>query len=264
MEGQKASANKSKATSAIILVVELDIKPLLVSYPEQIFLSKINKNDDLQLDIEYDGDPDQYSLFLSLFYKLEVVATKKQNFTSFAFQIWDLFSAFQDDSSEILVRVSLYDPEFFMPSVSTVRIDVNFEPLGGGLVVSPLFGSSLETDFTLTASNFLDGDSPLSYRFYYYLNGQQYDLERELGVSPVNSRRDFLADAGFKNELKVKLPMGSAGSGMDVLIMVSVVDSLGAVTNSTREVKVEPRYPGSLPQQMNHYRQYFDQRVEAE
>lgn len=46
------------------------------------------------MDIDYDGDPDQYSLYLSLFYKLEIVASKKQNFTSFAFQIWDLFSSF--------------------------------------------------------------------------------------------------------------------------------------------------------------------------
>ena len=66
-----------------------------MNYPQQVYLSKINKNDDLQVDIDYNGDPDQYSLFLTLFYKLEIVATKKQNFTSFAFAVWDLFSSFE-------------------------------------------------------------------------------------------------------------------------------------------------------------------------
>jgi hypothetical protein len=85
----------------------------------------------LQVNIDYDGDPDEYSLYLSIFYKLEIVATKKQNFTSFAFSIWDLFSEFESDSNEILLRVSLYDPLFFMPSISTAKILVNFEPVLG-------------------------------------------------------------------------------------------------------------------------------------
>lgn len=57
-----------------------------------------------------------------------------------------------------------------MPSVSTAKIDVNFEPVGGELQVFPLSGDSLETDFVLTAFNFLDEDSPITYRFFYYQN----------------------------------------------------------------------------------------------
>ena len=59
------------------MIVELETKSLTVNYPQQIKLSKINKNDDLQIDTVYDGDPDLYSLFLIIFYKLEIVATKK-------------------------------------------------------------------------------------------------------------------------------------------------------------------------------------------
>ena len=250
LRGEKTSANKSKETAAIIIVVELSIQPLVVNYPNQIYLAKLNKNDDLQVDISYEGDPDQYSLFLSLFYKLEVVATKKQNFTSFSFQIWDLFSSFDYDSAEVLLRVSLYDPRFFMPSISTANINVNFEPLGGELVIAPASGYSLETDFVLSATGFFDEDSPLTYRFFYYQDEDLYELERGLGVSPVNSRRDFLAESGLRNELSIRIPMGRQSQSMDVLIMVSVIDSLGAVTNVTQKAKVSPRHPTSFDEQV--------------
>ena len=260
LTGTKSAASKQNQDSVIIIVVELDTKPLLVNYPQNIYLSKINTNDDLQINIEYAGNPDDYSLFMSIFYKLEIVAAKKQNFTSFAFQIWDLFSAFEPDSNEVLIRVSLYDPKYFMPLISTAKINLNFEPLLGTIEITPTEGDSLDTVFTINVGNFYDEDAPLSYRFFYYFTESLYAIERELGVNPVNSRRDFLEDTGFVNQLQIKLPGGqtstNAAQSMRVLLMVSVIDSLGAVTNVTRILKVAPKYP-SLSQQVSHYAQYY-------
>ena len=248
------------------MIVELDVKVLIVSYPQQVYLAKINKNDDLQIDVEYSGDPDEYSLYLILFYKLEIVATKRQNFTSFAFQIWDLFSAFESDSQEILLRVSLYDPKFFMPSISTAKVNINFEPLEGVLEVTPTEGESLETVFQIRALGFVDEDTPLSYRFYFYRTEEIYQEERKLGVSPINSRRDFLRDTLFKNELGTRIPVGKpnsdAGKHLKILLMVSVIDSLGAVTNSTIQIKVANKH-SSLSQQVAFYEQFYTSSIQS-
>jgi hypothetical protein len=75
-----------------VIVVELDQPPLKVSIPEYAVISKINKNDDLQLDIEFDKNPDDYFFAVVLFYNLEIVATKRQSYTSFAVKIWDLYN----------------------------------------------------------------------------------------------------------------------------------------------------------------------------
>lgn len=50
-------------------------------------------------------------------YDYEIVATKNFEYPSFVFTIWDLFDDFDFSiSSQILIKVSLYDPLYFMPS----------------------------------------------------------------------------------------------------------------------------------------------------
>ena len=229
------------------MIIELDLKPLLINFPSSlVYQQKINLNDDLQIDVDYEGNPDDYTLSLALLYKLEVVATKKQSFTSFSFQIWDLFSDFERDSNEVILRVTLYDPRFLMPSLTNTIVRVNFPPIGGSVEVFPSEGYSLETEFLIRASNFQDEDSPLSYRFFYYWFEGLYEEERKLGANPLGARREFLGDSGVSNELAVRLPLGKQSEQMRVLVMVSVRDSLGSVTNSTREVRVDARYRSSL------------------
>ena len=269
LTGDKAAANKTTKDEAIIMIVELDIEPLQIKFPDNIYVSKINKNDDLQIDVTYGNNPDDYSLFLIIFYKLDIVATKKQNFTSFAFQVWDLFSEFETDSNEILVRVSLYDPKFFMPSISTVKVLVNFEPSLGEILVSPASGVSLDTLFTIQASGFYDEDTPLSYRFFLYAQESLYDEERELGVNPVNSKRDFLRDTQYLNTFSGRLSRGVQNSNpalsYRVLVLVSIIDSLGAVTNQTKAIRVTPKYPSNaqVDQQLLHYTQFYQNNIQS-
>jgi hypothetical protein len=66
------------------MVAELDLPPLKVTMPEYIEVSKINKNDDIQIDIEFDRNPDDYFFAIVLLYNLDIVATKRQSYTSFA------------------------------------------------------------------------------------------------------------------------------------------------------------------------------------
>ena len=39
-----------------------------------------------------------------------------------------------------------------------------------------------------------DLNTPLSYKFYFYLGEDEYDTERELGNSPINVLRNALTD----------------------------------------------------------------------
>jgi hypothetical protein len=117
LEGQANS--KSKTAFIILIVVELDLPPLKVSMPEYAVISKINKNDDLQLDIEFDKNPDDYFFAVVLLYNLEIVATKRQSYTSFTVKIWDLYNEFSRDQPDVLLRVTFYDPNYFTPSYSS-------------------------------------------------------------------------------------------------------------------------------------------------
>jgi hypothetical protein len=142
-------------------VVELDLPPLKVSIPEYAIISKINKNDDLQLDIEFDKNPDDYFFAVVLLYNLEIVATKRQSYTSFAVKIWDLYNQFSRDQPDVLLRVTFYDPNYFTPSYSSQTITLNFEPIPGTISITPTSGNALSTIFNIELSDFVDEDLPL-------------------------------------------------------------------------------------------------------
>jgi hypothetical protein len=82
-----------------------------------------------------------------LYYKYDIVAFKKQEFTSFSFQIWDLFSQFLRDDPKILIRVTLIDPQYFVPASTSFPLTLNFEPFVGEIQVTPSAGTSLQTSF---------------------------------------------------------------------------------------------------------------------
>ena len=62
--------------------------------PDTFSTKKINLNDDLQINISYYKSPDEAFYSLIYLYKFDIVATKKFNYTSFRFKIWDMFSDF--------------------------------------------------------------------------------------------------------------------------------------------------------------------------
>jgi hypothetical protein len=105
-----------------------------------------------------------------LLYNLDIVATKRQSYTSFAVKIWDLYNEFTRDQPEVLLRVTFYDPNFFSPSYSSQKITLNFEPLPGTISITPTSGNSLSTFFNIQLSDFADDDLPLSYKFLFYLS----------------------------------------------------------------------------------------------
>ena len=80
--------------SVTILVVEIDIPLLTVSVPDKFFFERINLNDDIKIDIDYYKPPDLAFYSLIFIYEYEVVASKKFDYISFKFKIWDIYSDF--------------------------------------------------------------------------------------------------------------------------------------------------------------------------
>ncbi len=58
------------------MIVETDLPLLLVNVPANMLTSKINKNDDLQIEIIYSGNPDDVYFSLVFIYNYDIVATK--------------------------------------------------------------------------------------------------------------------------------------------------------------------------------------------
>ncbi len=110
------TSTKSAIAYAIVIIVETNLPLLTVNVPSSLITQKINKNDDISIKIEFDGNPDEVFFSLIIFYKLNVVKTKAFEYIEYSFRIWDLFDSFDTDTSNILLRVSLYDPQYFMPS----------------------------------------------------------------------------------------------------------------------------------------------------
>ena len=92
--GNKTSASKANFVYAVIIIVETNLPVLIVNVPANLLTQKINKNDDIQFSIVYDGNPDDVFFSLIFIYNYDIVATKSYRFTTFAFKIWDLFSNF--------------------------------------------------------------------------------------------------------------------------------------------------------------------------
>jgi hypothetical protein len=105
---------------------------------------------------------------MMLYYKYELVAFKKQEFTSFTFQIWDHYSDFVREDPRVLIRISLIDPLYFMPASSSFSVTLNFEPFVGAIQVSPSTGNSLSTIFQFLISYMQDEDLPLNTNIYCY------------------------------------------------------------------------------------------------
>ncbi len=99
--------------------------------------SKINKNDDLSISIDFTGDVDEVFFTLIFNYNLNDVATRAYAYPLFAFKIWDLFNDFDPNTDILLIRISLYNPDYYMPSQTSYIITINFEPVPGTISVLP-------------------------------------------------------------------------------------------------------------------------------
>ena len=115
----KAAAAKQNSDSAVIVIVETDIPQLQVTLPQNILQQQLNKNDEIAVQIADNGDPDAVFVTVALIYNYDTVATKSFRHTHFSLAVWDLFHNFQPSNNLLLLRISMYNPLFLMPSQVT-------------------------------------------------------------------------------------------------------------------------------------------------
>lgn len=121
------------------------------------------------------------------------MATLIFKFVTVRFQVWQKFTAFDPADNTLIVRFSVYNPLFMMPSQMTVTLKVNTPPRDCLLTANNnvVSGESLVTDFVFTVSGCVDDDLPLTYKFFMYKNFNDSQLEI---IDPIPPRRIMLSE----------------------------------------------------------------------
>jgi hypothetical protein len=63
-------------------------------------------------------------------------------------RIWDALSVFAE-SNEVSLRLSSYDPNYYLPSIALLTITINTPPVNSKLIVFPIRGDALSTIFNI-------------------------------------------------------------------------------------------------------------------
>lgn len=125
-----------------------------------------------------------------------------------------------------------------MPGSCTLDLKINLPPANGAITVSPLSGTSIDTNYTVTVENFTDTDLPLTYEYsiYYSVDALQKDL-----LLGTDQNRVVLSSFTTDSTFTFKCASGLyQNNSYTVVLLVRVSDSLGAITNVTKYFSVSP------------------------
>lgn len=84
--------------------------------------------------------------------------------------------------------------------------------------------------------DYYDEDSPISYKYHLYLSPQYYEKEKINGSNSLKPYNNVIYDYTYRNDISIKLPSGNINpdnNKHEILVMVSVKDYKGAITNVT-------------------------------
>lgn len=125
-------------------------------------------------------------------------------FSQFKIRLWNYYSNY-NLTNIVMLRLSVYNPQFYMPSLTTLPIQLNFPPSGCQISVQPSSGIAILTPFKVSIANCFDEDAPLAYRYQFYTSNylMQQDVVQGNTLS-LNSLTDFSQD---ENSFIVQLPM---------------------------------------------------------
>lgn len=228
---------RTVSDQAIIMFQEFDLPALALDVPDNLKNNRINLNDEVFMKINYPAEYSPDSLFYSatFIYNFDEVATLIFKFVTVRFQIWQKFTAFDPADNTLIVRFSVYNPIFMMPSQMTVTLKVNIPPRDCQLAANVVTGEALVTDFVFSVSGCVDDDLPLTYKFFMYKSFN--DSVQEI-INPIPPRRIMLSEFTANTQVSTKLPQGFTEFEMQYTVLASVRDSVGGLTNLTINVTV--------------------------
>ena len=119
-----------------------------------------------------------------------------------------------------------------LSSFSTITLNMNEAPSGGGIIASPKKGFALVTPFALSAVNWVDEDLPLSYLF------GTAAVVTSTGIIDTCDRSPFGGDQVDSSLNNVALPQGAQEANYTVGCFAAAIDTFGASGLSTSAVQV--------------------------
>jgi len=114
------------------------------------------------------------------------VGTVSFKYLKFRIKLWNHFQGeINTNDDSLIVRASVYDPRFFMPSLTTIKLKINIPPIGCRLKLNKYTGIEYLTEYILKVSGCNDEHMPLSYQYSYFSSYDQY-MEDIYNASSLN------------------------------------------------------------------------------
>ena len=119
LQGSKDS--RSASSSIYVIFEEFDL-PILTSIVSVIdpFSLTINIDEEISVTLQYDSsvNTDILSYSGTLTYNDDTVGVISFDYVSLRFRLWDIYSGFDQTILPLEIRFSVYNPNYFMPSIS--------------------------------------------------------------------------------------------------------------------------------------------------
>ncbi|EGR30395.1 hypothetical protein IMG5_133130, partial [Ichthyophthirius multifiliis] len=237
LEGEKDGIVVQDISSFIIL--EQNIPPLNSITSINDFSQRINLNQQIFVQLNYEGKNNLDNLFFSgaVLYQNDVKNTIKFFHNQVRFQTWNYFNDFlNEEENSYQIRFAVFDPQYIMPSLIIFSLKANLPPLN---CLFKNFNNqqqeifSLKQNYVFQINNCQDQDQPLYYNFFYYKS--QEDFQYEI-LNPQFTKRYALNVKSTISRISTILPFGAK------VIIGCVFDNLGAVRNMTQNVEIKNSY----------------------
>lgn len=127
----------------------------------------INLNEEIYVKLNYDPtvNVDILSYSGTIVYEEKVVGIIKFDYIVLRFRVWNIFQSFLRADPAFSIRFSVFNPNFFMPSMQVMKFNINFPPdnCSFSVVSSSDAPVALASTFVISMSGCDDADLPLQY-----------------------------------------------------------------------------------------------------
>lgn len=161
--------------TALIILVEVDIPELKLNYAPGLLQREVAINEELSIEavLAQNQNPDLIDFSTSVVYDFNTKGIVRFDFTKLRLKIWEKFTNFRG-KNELTLRISAHDPRFYMPSIANLNLMVNLPPSNTKITITPEKGKALFTNFTIIAIDSIDSNLPITFKFHYYLQMDDY------------------------------------------------------------------------------------------
>jgi len=129
---------------------------LAIDLPPSFLIERTNINQEILINLTYpNANPDKLFYSCALIYDFNVVATIVMKFLTFRIKLWDHFMKYED-TDNIVIRMSVYDPRYFMPSTTAIKFILNLPTKSCRFKINKVSGMDLGTEFTLAVNDCQD------------------------------------------------------------------------------------------------------------